>query len=119
MPVRGQSISASVKETEISKVLAAIERQGDYRFLFNSRLKDLKQKITVSLDDQDLNIALSEIFAGTNLTFKKITNNLIAIRSTDPAEQDVKITGKITSDAGEPLSGVSILVKGTTKGTNY
>jgi TonB-linked SusC/RagA family outer membrane protein len=31
--------------------------------------------------------------------------------------QDKKVTGRITSDAGEPLSGVSILVKGTTKGT--
>ena len=115
--VKGQSITVSVKETEISKVLTTIEKQSDYRFLFNSRLKDLKQKITLSLEDQELNIALAEIFAGTNLTFKKITSNLVAIRSTDPAEQDVKITGRITSDAGEPLSGVSVLIKGTTKGT--
>ena len=56
--VRGQSITVTAKETEISKILTTIERQGDYRFLFNSRLKDLKQKITVSLEDQDLNIAV-------------------------------------------------------------
>lgn len=31
--------------------------------------------------------------------------------------QDKKVTGRITSDAGEPLSGVSVLIKGTTKGT--
>ncbi len=116
--INGQSITISVKETEISKVLNVIERQGDYRFLFNSRLKDLKQRITLSLNEQDLNTALQEIFTGTNLTFKKITADLVAISSSDPAEQDVKITGRVTSDDNEPLAGVSIVIKGTAKGTS-
>ena len=115
--IRGQSITLSLKETEISKVLTSIEKQGDYRFLFNSRLKDLKQRVSVDFADKEVNDALLELFSGTNLTYKRITGNLIAIRSTDPAEQDIKITGKITGEAGEPLSGVSITVKGTARGT--
>lgn len=115
--INGQSITISVKETEIGKVLNVIEKQGNYRFLFNSRLKDLKQKISLSLNELDLNTALQEIFTGTNLTFKKITTDLVAISSTDPAEQDVKIAGKITSETGEPLAGVSIAIKGTSRGT--
>jgi TonB-linked SusC/RagA family outer membrane protein len=115
--IRGQSITLSLKEAEIGKVLTAIEKQGDYRFLFNSRLKDLKQRVSVDFTEKEVNDALLELFDGTNLTYKRITSNLIAIRSTDPAEQDVKITGKITGEAGEALSGVSITVKGTTRGT--
>ena len=115
--INGQSITISVKETEIGKVLNVIEKQGDYRFLFNSRLKDLKQRVTLSLNEQDLNTALEEIFDGTNLTFKKITGNLVAIRSSDPAETAVKITGRITNEGNEPLADVSIVIKGTARGT--
>ena len=115
--IRGQSITLSLKETEISKVLTTIERQGNYRFLFNSRLKDLKQKISVSFQQEELGDALNEIFGGTNLTYKRISGDLIAIRSSDPAEQDIKITGRVIGDGGEPLSSVSVFIKGTARGT--
>jgi len=115
--IRGQNITLSLKEAEISKVLTAIEKQGDYRFLFNSRLKDLKQKVSVNFSEKEVNDALLELFNGTNLTYKRITSDLIAIRSTDPQEQDEKITGRITGENGEPVPNVSIVVKGTTRGT--
>lgn len=116
--INGQNITISVKETEIGKVLTSIERQGDYRFLFNSRLKDLKTKVTISFSEKDVNTALEELFSGTNLTYKRLSTNLIAIRSSDPVEVlDEKITGRITGDNGEPLPGVSISIKGTSKGT--
>lgn len=115
--IKGQNVTLNLKNIEISKVLTAIEKQGDYRFLFNSKLKELKQKITVDFNETDLDTVLDQLFSGTSLKFKKITDNFIAIRSTDPAEQDIKITGRITGDSGEPLAGVSVSVKGSTRGT--
>lgn len=114
-----QTITLKTNDKEIVKVLSEIESQGGFRFLFNTKLKDLKQKVTVSFDNIALPDALRQIFAGTTLSYRVLDNNLIAIRSDDPAEnQDIRITGRITNEAGEGLAAVSITVKGTQTGTS-
>ncbi len=115
--VEGQTVTLNLKDAEIGRVLSSIEKQGSFRFLYNSRLKDLKTKVNVTFTQADISEVLQNIFSGTDLTFKRLDNNLIAIRSEDPAEQENRITGRVTSETGEPLSGVSITVKGTTRGT--
>lgn len=115
--LEGQTITLKVQDTEIAKVLSAIEKQGSFRFLYNSRLKDLRNKVNATFNDADISLVLETLFFGTDLTFKRLENNLIAIRSEDPEEQDNRITGKITDEAGEPLPGVSVSVKGTSRGT--
>ncbi len=49
-----QNITLTVKNAEIGKVLDNIEKQSDYRFLFNSRLKELSKKLPVFLIIQNL-----------------------------------------------------------------
>jgi TonB-linked SusC/RagA family outer membrane protein len=112
-----QTVSLKTNKTEIAKVLGNIEQQGGFRFLFNSRLKDLKEKVNLDVNNAAIETVLNQLFAGTSLTYKILSNNLIAIRSVNPDEQDIKITGKIVNEKGEPLSGVSISIKGTSKGT--
>ena len=112
-----QTVTLNAKDKEISKVLASIEKQGDYRFLFNSRLKDLKQKVSVSFLKTAITDALASMFTGTNLTYVLLENNLVAIRSADIDEADIKVVGRVTTEAGDPISGASIMVKGSTNGT--
>jgi TonB-linked SusC/RagA family outer membrane protein len=116
--VSGQGrVSLSLKQVEISKALNSIEKQGDFRFLYNSRLNTIRKKITIDIKDEDINEALTTLFNGTDLRFKILENNLIVVLSNSLAAQDIKITGKITSDNGEALGGVSITLKGTSVGT--
>jgi TonB-linked SusC/RagA family outer membrane protein len=116
--VSGQGrVSLNLKQVEISKALNSIEKQGDFRFLYNSRLNTIRKKITIDIKDKDINEALTTLFNGTDLRFKILENNLIVVLSNSLAAQDIKITGKITSDNGEALSGVSITLKGTSIGT--
>jgi TonB-linked SusC/RagA family outer membrane protein len=115
--LKAQNVTLKVNDTEIAKILNSIEKQGSYRFLFNSRLKDLKQKVSAEFTDADINDVLQKIFTGTSLSFIKLENNLVAIRSNDPAESDVTITGKVTGDGGDPIPSASITVKGTSRGT--
>ncbi|MBK6633015.1 MAG: hypothetical protein IPG38_00695 [Chitinophagaceae bacterium] len=42
-PIMGQHVNLQLKQTEIKKVLKLIESDGYYRFLYNSKLKALKQ----------------------------------------------------------------------------
>ena len=115
--IKGQTVSLEMKDVEIRKVLNKIEKQGTFRFLFNSRLEQLKQKVDISLSNADIAAALNQIFAGTELSFKRLDNNLIAIRTGSGDEQDVTVSGRITGPNGDPLNGVSVTIKGTTRGT--
>ncbi|HEY4876115.1 MAG TPA: SusC/RagA family TonB-linked outer membrane protein, partial [Puia sp.] len=116
--VNGQiKISLKLDQVQISQVLSNIEKQTNYRFLYNNQLKNLQQKVSVNINDEDVAIALKTIFTGTDLTYKMLENNLIVVLSATLTVQDIRITGKITSDAGDPLSGVSITLKGTARGT--
>jgi TonB-linked SusC/RagA family outer membrane protein len=115
--VNGQtSISLKVNKVEISKVLKTIERQGTYRFLYNSRLNDMRDVINLDVSNASIGETLKKAFTGTDLTFKILDNNLVVVLSSTLAVQDITVTGKITGDNGEALSNVSITVKGTSRG---
>ena len=117
--VNGQmKVSLSLSQVEIGKVLSHIEKQTNYRFLYNTALKGIQQKISIDVRDADIDDVLRNILTGTDLTYKTLENNLIVILSaSQQPPSDLQVTGKITGENGEPLYGVSITLKGTTRGT--
>jgi TonB-linked SusC/RagA family outer membrane protein len=116
--VKAQTVTLTMQDAEISKVLTTIEKQSSFRFLYNSRLRELKQKVDVAFTNADIAEVMNTLFARTNLTYRRLENNLIAIRSEEKADQDKRVTGRITNEANEPLSGASVSVKGTNRGTS-
>jgi len=117
--VSGQAtITLKMDKVEIPKVLNAIEKQGTYRFLYNSRLKSIQQQVSIDVSNLSIAETLTKIFAGTDLTFKMLENNLIVILLNGTATQDIPVTGKITGENGESLSGVSVIVKNGSGGTS-
>lgn len=116
--VNGQSkVSLKLNDVAISKALNSIEKQGTYRFLYNSRLESINRKISIDVDNSEIKDVMNHLLAGTQLTYKLLENNLIVVLATGQPQQDIKITGKVTGDNGEPLANVTIQVKGSDKGT--
>jgi TonB-dependent starch-binding outer membrane protein SusC len=116
--VNGQEkVSLRLDQVEISRALNSIEKQGTYRFLYNSRLGSISHKISIDVTNSAITDVLSRLFSGTDLTYRVMENNLIVVTSKSLAVQDIKIMGKVTSATGEPLAGVSVTLKGTTTGT--
>jgi len=116
--VNGQGkVSLKLNQVEISKALHSIERQGTYRFLYNSRLEAVSNKINLDVTNSEIRDVLNKLFTGTDLTYKMLENNLIVVLSSTLAVQDIKVTGKVTGDNDQPLSGVSVTLKGTSRGT--
>ena len=116
--VNGQAkVSLQSNQEEIARVLANIEKQSDYRFLYNNALKAMKQKISINVHDLEIKDALNTIFSGTDLTYKMLNDNLIVVLSSVAVLQDIQITGKVTGENGEVLSGVSVSLIGTSRGT--
>jgi TonB-linked SusC/RagA family outer membrane protein len=117
--VYGQgSITLNIQETAIEKVLNKIEKTEGFRFLYNYDLKALKKKVNVDMKNSNIREALDKILANTDLTYKLLDNNLVAIISQAPEKQAIRVTGKVTGPNNEPLFGVSVQVKGTPTGTS-
>jgi TonB-linked SusC/RagA family outer membrane protein len=116
--VHGQgSITLNVQQTEISRVLNKIEKKGEFRFLYNYDLPSLKTKVDVNWQNTGIKEALAKLFTGTDLTFKLLDNNLIVVLMADGQRQAIRITGTVTGDNKEPLTGVSVQVRGGSSGT--
>lgn len=116
--VHAQNISVDLRNVEIQKVLSAIEKQSNYRFMYNYASKDLKRKVDFKAESTPVATALEKLFDGTALAYRVVNKNLIAIISRTNAEHNKAIIrGKVTTESGEPLAGVSIFEKGTSNGT--
>jgi TonB-dependent starch-binding outer membrane protein SusC len=109
-------VSIHMKNVEINQVFTTLEKESGYHFLFNSRLPDIHKVVDIDVENEDIREVLKSIFKGTSLQYKMLDNKLIVI-SAGETDQDIIAKGKITNENNEPLSGVSITVKGKTVGT--
>ena len=111
------SVTLTAQQTDIARVLTKIERKGEFRFLYNYDIPSLRTKVNVNWKNTDIREALTSLFANTDLTFRLLNDNLIVVISNRQQQQSLRITGTVSGDNGEPLSGVSVQVKGSDIGT--
>ena len=116
-----EKITLKMTDTEIKKVLFAIEKKSDYRFLFSEEAIKDKPRVNVDVVQASLSEVLDKVLANTGVSYKILGSNLVVLKegtSTDAVTiNDVRVTGKVTGPGGEPLSGVSVSVKGSRAGT--
>ncbi|MGC4234386.1 MAG: TonB-dependent receptor [Niabella sp.] len=110
-------VNLRTKKVEIAEVLASIEQQTHYRFLYNDDLTALKYKVTINAKDANITDVLDMLLHGTALTYTGMPNRLFIIKEDPLGKKDVIIRGTVTDEKGLPLAGASVLVKGTTIGT--
>ncbi|SKD06251.1 TonB-linked outer membrane protein, SusC/RagA family [Chitinophaga ginsengisegetis] len=110
-----ERISVNYNNINIGKLLTVIGQKSDYTFLYkNASIPD--RKISISMKDAPVAEILDKALAGTSLGYKIMKDNLVVILEAGETVQNVHIRGRVTDEAGNPLIGVTVLVKGTTQG---
>ncbi len=107
----------------LEEVFGEIESQSEFSFIYNLKQIDLSKKVNADFSGETLDEILNEILKGTDITYS--VNNRLIVVYRDGANVDLNtsgilqesVSGKITDKDGTPLPGVTIVVKGTTKGT--
>ena len=116
-----ERITLRMNETEIRKVLFAIEKTSNYRFLFNENALKNKPRVSISAEDEPVTEVLDKVLANTGISYKILSTNLVVLKEGVPAsaivDAEVRVTGRVTNDTGEPVSGASITIKGSRTGT--
>lgn len=117
---RNEGITISCKNESLEQVIHLIESQSSYLFVLNDKV-NTKHKVSIKIENGNINAILNKIFQGTNMTYQ-VDGDHILISTThksiglDETRQATMIKGKIVDNAGEPMIGVNVLVKGTTNG---
>jgi hypothetical protein len=114
-------LNLKMENVTILQVFEQIEKQTQYRFFYDSDLNDLSRRTSVESLDKPLTDVLDELFANTNISYQ-IKDRIILIKQNgeSPAvsnQQPHAVKGKVTDSAGNPLPGVTVVLKGTTTGT--
>ena len=116
-----ERITLKMTASEIKKILFAIEKKSDYRFLFTEDAMKGKPKVSIDVVQETVSQVLDRILANTGISYKILGTNLVvlkeAVDASEITQQEIRITGKVTSESGEPLVGVSVSVKGSRTGT--
>ncbi len=115
------TISLTVKKERLKNVFELIERQSEYRFLYNDNPVIENKKITLKMQEASLEKVMDRLLEGTGLLYKLKANNLVILSLPSTEKMDEApykvITGKVIDEKGNPLVGVSVAIKGTSQGT--
>jgi TonB-linked SusC/RagA family outer membrane protein len=121
-----QTVSISVKNASLEKVFQEIKKQTGYKFFYEGGILDEAKTVNVSVKNASIEDVLNLCFKDQPLTYTIIEKTiLIKRKATDPnadatnvdAQPLIDVSGKVTSETGEPLSGATVKVKGSNKGT--
>ena len=118
-------LSIDMDGVAVEKVLASIEDQSEFYFLYSNKLIDVERKVSIQADNKPVNDVLDYLFTGTDVRYVVVDRQIILSKEDilkmtldmqKASAQEIVISGKVLDTNGEPLPGVNIVIKGSTTG---
>ena len=119
-----KKLTLDLQNKKVAEVLQAIEQQSEFRFAYSTEYIDLDRRVNLKVQSKTIKETLHLLFGGTEIKYvirdRHIMLYPIALDE-KPVLQDYqqsRVTGTVTdAQTGNPLPGVNIVIKGTTRGT--
>lgn len=125
-------ISINADADPLERVIGKLEKLSGTHFIYSREIVDSERKVTYAANNKKLSEILEGILSPLHLKYHVYGNQIIIRKNNAPGQTgaistqhddsqpapDKIIIGSVTDEKGEPLPGVSILVKGSQKGTS-
>ncbi len=120
------TVTLDMEGKSVEQVMDEIERQSELYFVFNQKQIDVNRIVTIKGRVMPLISVLEEMFRGTNVSYIILDRKILL--TIDPLDSRLaselllsemlqrQITGIVTGTDGLPISGVNVLLKGSTLG---
>lgn len=130
-----KKLTIKAENQEIKRVLAEIEKATDVQFVYSSQVIDTRQRVSIHAVNTTLEEVLTKLLKPLTVRYQLVGRKLVLSPSTSAVldltesptttvEQSEKvapkknITGRVTDEKGNGLPGVSVLLKGSQRGTS-
>ena len=123
-------LSFDVTGMPISEVLREIEEMSDFRFFYQREQVNVERRVTYKAENQTIDQILEVLFPGDDIEHKVYEDKLILLAPGDVLaevedvllseigkQQLISITGTVKDSEGNPVMGVTVVVKSTGIGT--
>lgn len=118
-----QKVSLSENNSTFKEVFSAIKKQTGYNFIYDGKVIRAASPVSIHVENLELTDALDLFFSRQPFTYE-ILNNTIVVKAKprviipliDEKKKDEiqqQITGRVVDVNGQPLAGVSIILKGS------
>ncbi|MGI6573561.1 MAG: SusC/RagA family TonB-linked outer membrane protein [Fermentimonas sp.] len=131
---QSNEVSLNLENVSMRDAFTKIEQEAGFVFIYNEDVEvTLKKRVTIHVENKTVEAILTHLLKGTNIDYQIIAKQVtlyvnskkgniyvptreIAL-NIETQQQGKTINGKVIDEHGEPLPGVSIVVKGTLMGT--
>jgi TonB-linked SusC/RagA family outer membrane protein len=113
-------LSLNFQNSRVKDVLNQIENQSEFFFMYDNNQVNVERIVNLDVNSQTIDQVLQKLFEGTEVNFKIVNRQILLFTdatTNSVLQQGHNVTGKVTDSSGNPLPGVSVVVKGTTIGT--
>jgi TonB-linked SusC/RagA family outer membrane protein len=127
-----QRISVQANDLKIEAVLALIEKDSQVRFSYSPNLIPTSRKVSINATQERIAVILDKLLLPNDIRYEVVGKRIILKRKNPGSnpirnEQgvldvarplaDITLTGTVTDENNAALPGVSVVLKGTQKGT--
>jgi TonB-dependent starch-binding outer membrane protein SusC len=118
-----KKLTLNLKDAPLAVLFEEIEKTSEFNFFYDSSGLDLSRKVTVTVEDSNIEAVLDMLFTGSDISYEIFDRYIIlkskareSMRERFFAQQRI-VSGKVTDFSGQSLPGATVVVKGTTQGT--
>ena len=117
-------VSIDVKDVTLKEVFKEITKITGYEFVYSNNEVENAGKVSLNVKDRDLQYVLGECLKGTSLWYM-IEDQLVVISPKLMNQKEIQAkdgnkstvaTGKVVDENKNTMPGVTVILKGTTKG---
>lgn len=101
---------------QLESILNEIESQTDYLFIYKEDV-NVEARKSIRADNAKVSEVLNTLLANSPIRYKMEGNHIILTRQAVADVRQAGVTGVVTDESGEPLIGVTVLVKGGSQGS--
>ncbi len=121
-------VNLDLKNATLETVFKSIQDQTEFYFFYKNEHLPQNKVITKNYENTGVDQILNEVLEGTGLIYRVMNTDIVVTKGTARSsasgvnnvvfqQQTKTIAGNVTDDSGQPLPGVTVVVKGTTTGT--
>ncbi len=120
--VNGQLVSLNAKNASLKDVFRQIGKQTNYLFVYDLDAVKKAPRISVSINKMPVEQAMDSCLKNQPFSYT-IVDRTIVLKPRKEEEPHfylpppISVSGLLLNESGQPLQGISVMVKGTAKGT--